>query len=335
MVGVVDNKNYPLVTFALIAYNQEKYVADAIAAAFSQTYSHLEIILSDDCSSDGTFEVMRHAVEEYRGPHRVVLNRNPINLNIGGHVNVIADLATAEFIVLAAGDDVSIPFRTEKLVQQWNALGRPPAVLFSDFEPIDGESKVVTLNGEKLYRGPFLLDNMARGEIRVLGATTAITKNVFSLFPPLNSDVRYEDKILPFRALLLGGVVVLIEEKLVKYRIDGGISRVHLKSGRDYLYRIIPNFLERTLPDAVQRLMDLIFISPENFKLNKECERTIFNLKALIALIGVKGWFGLEICLLEWMLSGARPFALIKLYLKLRFVIIYDLYFKFLIKNKK
>ena len=137
----------PLVTLALFAYNQECYVGEAIAAAFAQTYSPLEIILSDDCSSDGTFEIMQHAVAEYKGPHHVVLNRNPLNLNIGGHVNAVAGLATGELIVLAAGDDISVPSRTRQLAQHWDALGRPPAVLCSDFEPIDSASNPVDLNG--------------------------------------------------------------------------------------------------------------------------------------------------------------------------------------------
>ena len=41
----------PLVTFALFAYNQERYVREAVEGAFAQTYQPLEIILSDDCSS--------------------------------------------------------------------------------------------------------------------------------------------------------------------------------------------------------------------------------------------------------------------------------------------
>ena len=49
----------PLVTFALFAYNQEQYIREAIEGAFAQTYQPLEIILSDDCSTDRTFEIMR------------------------------------------------------------------------------------------------------------------------------------------------------------------------------------------------------------------------------------------------------------------------------------
>jgi glycosyltransferase involved in cell wall biosynthesis len=46
----IISSNRPLVSFVLLTYNQEKYVADALRAALNQTYSPLEIIISDDCS---------------------------------------------------------------------------------------------------------------------------------------------------------------------------------------------------------------------------------------------------------------------------------------------
>ena len=53
------NTDRPLVTFALFAYNQEQHIREAVDGAFSQTYEPLEIILSDDCSTDRTFEIMQ------------------------------------------------------------------------------------------------------------------------------------------------------------------------------------------------------------------------------------------------------------------------------------
>ena len=70
----------PMVTFALFAYNQEKYIREAVKGAFSQTYEPLEIILSDDCSSDRTFEIMQEMAKAYQGPHRVVARTNRKNL---------------------------------------------------------------------------------------------------------------------------------------------------------------------------------------------------------------------------------------------------------------
>lgn len=318
--------NRPLVTFALFAFNQENYVADAIEAAFAQTYSPLEIILSDDCSSDRTFELMQSAAAEYKGPHRIVLNRNPKNLNIGGHVNSVAKLASGDLIVLAAGDDISLPARTEKLLNRWLEIGSLPAVLYSDFEPINAESKLVELQSESIYRGAHHKHAIAAGDIRVLGATTAVSRKVFSDLPPLDYSVRHEDRVLPFRAMLLGGAVSLVDEKLVRYRIEGGISRDKVTSAQDYLFKQLPAQLARTLPDAKQRLADLEIVTPNDLVLREICLKTIAIHQASL-LITQKRCLGVELALFFGLRNGGRPVWLLNLYLKRRFYLLFSLYF--------
>lgn len=44
------------VTFFLLAYNQERYIREA---ALAQDYPDLEVVLSDDCSTDGTFAIIQ------------------------------------------------------------------------------------------------------------------------------------------------------------------------------------------------------------------------------------------------------------------------------------
>lgn len=317
----------PLITFALIAYNQEHYIRGAIAAALAQTYSPLEVIFSDDNSTDGTFTVMQEAAASYKGPHKVIINRNLTNLNIGDHVNTVGKIASGTLIVLAAGDDVSMPSRTTQLVDRWCAVGRPSAVLYSDFQAIEAASRPIDLADETIFRGSFEIQDIARRGAGVLGATSAVTKDIFRAFPPMDSSVRHEDRVFPFRAMLLGGEVLLVDEKLIQYRVEGGISRMSITSGRDFLYQYLPVLSERLLPDAAQRLADLIAIAPNNFVLRKECSRTIADHQACIELTKASG-FGIEGCVLKWLIKGARPNALLKLYLKLRFVAVFDFYYR-------
>lgn len=109
----------PLVTFALFAYNQEKYIREAVEGAFSQTYEPLEIILSDDCSSDRTFEIMQEMAAEYEGLHEVRVRRNQCNLGIADHFNTIVEESNGKFMVVAAGDDISFSERTMLSVQKF------------------------------------------------------------------------------------------------------------------------------------------------------------------------------------------------------------------------
>ena len=99
----------PLVSFFVTAYRQEQFVRAAIEGAFAQTWQPLEILLSDDCSPDGTLRVMQEMAAAYTGPHKVILNRNPKNLGIVPHVDRIMELTSGELMVQNAGDDVSVP----------------------------------------------------------------------------------------------------------------------------------------------------------------------------------------------------------------------------------
>lgn len=317
----------PLITFALFAYNQEAFIREAIEGAFAQDYQPLEIILSDDASMDSTFEIMQRAVENYVGPHRVVLNRNSSNLNIGDHVNTVGRLASGELVVLAAGDDFSMPQRVSKLVDGWQMAGGGPMMLCSDFEAMDASSEPVVLRNETIYRGTHSLEAMVRGDVRVLGATSAVTADVFRSFPPMDATVRHEDRVLPFRALLLGGKVTLVDEKLVRYRVQGGVSRNLPQSAAGYLYQYIPTALTRTLPDARQRLKDIEFIKPSDLRLHNECLSTISDHEARIDFAGARG-IALEMSLLRWLRRGARAKLQFGHYLKCRFFPIFALYYR-------
>lgn len=216
----------PLVTFALFAYNQEKYILEAIEGAFAQTYEPLEIILSDDCSTDRTFEIMRRAAASYRGRHTITLNRNPKNLNIGGHVNVVNRLARGELVVIAAGDDVSIPSRTQLLVDAWLASNKQAGLLHS-------ARRAVKENGELF--GDFHCDRLEAfdsvesallGNACVAGATEAWDRNLFDFFGDLRDDLIHEDCALTFRSLLAGRPVNYVDQPLVRYRFEVGVSAV-------------------------------------------------------------------------------------------------------------
>lgn len=208
----------PLLTFAIVAYNQQGYIRDAIEAAFAQTYSPLQIILSDDCSPDRTFEIMQEMAAAYKGPHSVCLNRNPTNRHIGGHINRVMELAEGELIVIAAGDDISIGERVQKNFEAWNSAGRPHlcSILAGVKEfgrgaterMLPAKTAVRTSHPEYLF-AEFVSFN---------GSSHAWTKATFDLFGPLTDGVVNEDGAITFRNKL-EGTLLFLEEPLVLHRL--------------------------------------------------------------------------------------------------------------------
>ncbi len=228
----------PLVSFTIKAYDQESLIAEAVAGAFAQTWSPLEIILSDDGSPDGTFRVMQELAAAYTGRHRVVLNRNPKNLGIAGHMNRLARLVSGRLWVDSAGDDISEPQRVARLVAAWQSgRGRVKAV-HSGFTEIDEAGRPVRIGGPSRVildaPGPDPLTIVTTGANGV-GATALWDMELFDRFGPIPDGCKVQDGVLFFRAALLDGISYL-DEPLIRYRL-GGISRKKPRSpGYDYLY---------------------------------------------------------------------------------------------------
>ena len=96
------------VSFVIVTYNQEDYVKDAIQSVFSQTFSPIEIIIADDCSTDNTFKIIKSEVETYKGSNQVRVIRNEVNLGLSGNLQNAIRNSTGELLILMAGDDISL-----------------------------------------------------------------------------------------------------------------------------------------------------------------------------------------------------------------------------------
>jgi len=218
-----DTGNRPLVTFALFAYNQEAYIREAIEGAFAQTYEPIELILSDDCSGDRTFEIMQEMAKNYCGPKKVIVRRTEKNCGTLLHVADVARLARGELLVLGAGDDISKPQRTETLVDAWkrsNAWG-----LCSRFDRIDETGRIISRNQAiDAFCSPdySLRQYFAshQDEVKIIhGATSAYDLRLFDFLETQPTDyILAEDGALSVLLNLLEKGVKVLDASLVLYR---------------------------------------------------------------------------------------------------------------------
>lgn len=220
----------PLISFYVIACNQEKFIAEAVTGALTQTWTPLEIVLSDDCSNDRTFEIMRQLTSTYKGPHKIILNRNEKRLGVGAHVNRILQLCTGEWIVASAGDDVSVPERTERLYNYWASQTNKTGLVFSNIIEINE-------NGALLYKRDFRQDvsdlcpqnqlswnyreRLSQKAPDVHGSSFGYPRRTFDDFGPIWDDIVFEDAILNWRAEMREQVA-LCPEYLVRHRNHAG-----------------------------------------------------------------------------------------------------------------
>ena len=255
-----------LATFFLITYNQEQYVREAIEGAFSQTYRPLEIVISDDCSSDGTFQIIEEMTANYAGPHKLVVNRNRENLGLIGHINRITSLSSGELIVYAAGDDISLPYRTEKLVERYLASGRSASLIHSSVYLIDISGNRVGTRLPPVISGCLNLGEIAVSGALIIGATTAFTRKIEETFGPIKYSKCIEDLVMGFRSALTGGLEY-ISEPLILYRHESGITARSDMGNQTYDQRTKRELLNKEIFLAVlaQRIADLTRIGSVDF----------------------------------------------------------------------
>jgi glycosyltransferase involved in cell wall biosynthesis len=235
---MIASPDRPLVTFALFAYNQEQYIREAVEGAFAQTYQPLEIILSDDCSVDQTFEIMKEMVASYSGPHKIVLRRSSTNRGLSSHFNEVMEASSGDIIILAAGDDISLPERSRLSVQILEEHSDVVSLCSSAFI-IDADGRRTGTKNIVPARLPYLKFSLAElSRARTLGASRAFRRQVFENFGALNTNCPTEDTPLLLRSLLTGNVLNL-SEPMVLYRVH----ETNL-SGRQSVQKISADHIE-------------------------------------------------------------------------------------------
>ena len=262
--------NNPLVSFVVLTYNQERYIREALEGAFSQTYSPLEIIISDDCSTDNTICLINEMVAAYPGEHKVIVNINQKNLGIAEHINKVINMTNGELILVAAGDDISLPCRTDVIVAEWLNGNKLIDLIHSNTIKIDEDGVEC---GELHTEIPTQSDiSKYITDCVIIGATQAWSRRLFKSFGPINALVTHEDRVCGFRARLLGDVTY-IEKPLVKYRV-GGVSDVPYSSTDELLYSYFKVVFKRLVEDCKQNKQDLML-----------CDDTAADKKRLLKLL--------------------------------------------------
>ena len=232
----IQNKK-PLVTFALFAYNQEDYIKEAVEAAFNQTYQPLEIIISDDGSSDKTFELILLMVQAYRGPHSVKALQTKANRGIMSHVLSVVNQSTGELIVMAAGDDISYPNRVEYLCDAWQESGSWGFT--SKFDRINQFGKLDAVSCVAEMRAHTIREYFSDGSTMTLihGATSAYDRRAFELLHHSCDGVMTEDGVMTFLLHCHNKSIYYLPISLVKYRSHAlSLSNsIHKEEGYEHI----------------------------------------------------------------------------------------------------
>ena len=104
----------PLVSIALIAYQNAPFLVESIEGILAQTYPNIEVIISDDGSTDGSGEI----IEKYTAMYtQIRYLSSTVNRGVAENMNISFKHCVGEYLCVIAADDAMYPDKIKKQVE--------------------------------------------------------------------------------------------------------------------------------------------------------------------------------------------------------------------------
>jgi glycosyltransferase involved in cell wall biosynthesis len=251
-------------------YNAEKFLGESIESVIHQTYSHWELLLVDDGSTDSSTRIAHEYVTRKPEKIRYIEHEKHQNRGACASRNAGAAVAKGEYIAFLDSDDVWLPQKLEEQVKILNeypeaAMVYGPALYwYSWAENVDEHLNLLQdpgVGGNRIYQPPELLlavDPLGKG-------SSACPSNILIRKDALNRIGGFEEQFVDFRQLYedqafamkisLKEKVFVSKECWMKYRRhpDSCLSRVR-RSGKErdsHFYFL--NWAEKLLEENGQK----------------------------------------------------------------------------------
>lgn len=156
-------KEFPLISIGILNYNYSKYITYALESAAKQTYSNIELIIVDDCSTDNSIEVIERWIKSYVGNFKINFIRNEKNLGLSKSCNVILKNVHGKYFQLLDADDILFP---DKIFKQVEILeeSKNTALVYSNVTVIDEHGR--TTNPDYCDRINYDKNKMPQGKVK-------------------------------------------------------------------------------------------------------------------------------------------------------------------------
>lgn len=228
--------NLPKISVLMPVYNAEKYVKEAVKSILDQTFKDFELIVVDDCSKDGSFQIVS---DMSKTDSRLKIFRNETNLGVVSTRNRLIELSIGEYIAMLDSDDISFP---ERLKTQYDFMQKNPdiAVCGSGAVIINGSGRKIGIwkhktDPEKLkidmfFHYPFVTSSLM---IR----KSSLPEKHYDPDYPVAEDYELLSRIALDRKL------ANIDAPLVKYRLNcSGLSSNNREKMKTLSTIIIRNY---------------------------------------------------------------------------------------------
>lgn len=221
-----------MISVVMCTYNGAKFIKEQVDSILQQTEADFELVVCDDCSNDGTWEIL----QEYASGHDDIrIFRNEQNLGFLKNYEKALGLASGEYIALSDQDDIWMPNHLEVLknllgertIACGNSLlvdekGNPLGMTLKEQEDLTvvSENPLDLALSVMVYRNP------------LQGAAMLFRRSFLEKALPIPEGIKYHDSWFAALACFMEGVSYT-DEVILCYRMHGeNLSGLHTKKNR-------------------------------------------------------------------------------------------------------
>jgi glycosyltransferase involved in cell wall biosynthesis len=264
-------KDFPLVSVAIITYNQKDYLRECIESVLAQDYPNIEIVVADDASTDDTQDMLKEYDQKY--PGKFVLRLSEKNQGITANSNLAHFACSGKYIAWMGGDDLMLP---GKITDQVSMMESDPecTISYHDLEFFESNSnKKLYLKSEKFGLGNFFVNDVIRNGT-LNGACASMIRASKAPAHGFNRDIPVaSDWLYWVETMMDDGKMCYINKVLGRHRRhennvtnpkkDGTVGQnvVDILNSCNYIMSIYPCYFKDAMHRYSQQLVSLRFVA--------------------------------------------------------------------------
>lgn len=215
----------PLVSVAVITFNSSKYILEALESIYTQTYQNIELIISDDCSTDDTVDICENWVKEHKERFvRIEIIEANNNTGLPANCNRGLSKATGVWIKYVAGDDILLPkcinsninyIENQDSANVVHSVSRAYNEKFSEESYIASTPRNTEINNERTAYEQF---NILKLSCPINAATVFFKKDYLIGCKGFNEQYEFEDWVFWLMITEMGERIHFLNEETAGYR---------------------------------------------------------------------------------------------------------------------
>ena len=202
------------VAFVVLSRNKERHVARAVRSVLAQTFSPMEILISDQGSVDGSKAEIARAVAGYNGDNKIRVLDAPADqpfsmYGLNNHISWAVAQTDADVILLTSADDLADPERTTRTVKAYRDTGASAVGTAMWFSAPDSDSpaeRTAHPDADGMLGPDTVLLQRVGGS-----SSMSFARDLFEKYGPLEGCI-CSDVAVPFWATLERGYYWLRDE---------------------------------------------------------------------------------------------------------------------------